>query len=63
VRSKIFRTAFGIRLGSTEANLKSAYPQLLQAARKFGKRTTRPYHVGHATFTVRSGRVVAIKLS
>jgi hypothetical protein len=63
VTSKRFRTAFAIRLGSTEADLQRAYPQLLKAAKKLGKKTTRPYRVKHATFTVRRGRVVAIKLS
>ena len=63
VTSKRFRTAFAIRLGSTEADLQRAYPQLLKAAKKLAKKTTRPYRVKHATFTVRHGRVVAIKLS
>ena len=63
VTSKRFRTAFAIRLGSTEADLQRAYPQLLKAAKKLAKKTTRPYRVKHATFTVRRGRVVAIKLS
>ncbi len=63
VTSKRFRTAFAIRLGSTEADLQRAYPQLLKAAKKVAKKTTRAYRVKHATFTVRRGRVVAIKLS
>jgi hypothetical protein len=63
VTSKRFKTALAIRLGSTEAALQRAYPQLITAAGKFGKKTTRPYRVKHATFTVRRGRVVAIKLS
>jgi hypothetical protein len=63
VTSKRFRTALAIRLGSTEFALQRAYPQLLKAAGKFGKKTTRQYRVKHATFTVRRGRVTAIKLS
>jgi hypothetical protein len=63
VTSKRFRTAFAIRLGSTEADLQGAYPELMKAAGRLGKKTTRLYHVKHATFTVRRGRVVAIKLS
>ena len=63
VTSKRFRTAFAIRLGSTEADLQGAYPQLLKAAGTFGTKTTHQYRVKHATFTVRRGRVVAIKLS
>jgi hypothetical protein len=63
VTSKRFRTALAIRLGSSEVALQRAYPQLLKAAKKLGKKTTRLYRVKHATFTVRRGRVVAIKLS
>jgi hypothetical protein len=63
VTSKRFRTAFAIRLGSTEADLQRAYPQLLKVAKKLAKKATRPYRVKHATFMVRRGRVVAIKLS
>jgi hypothetical protein len=63
VASKRFRTAFSIRLGSTEADLQRAYPQLLKVAKKLAKKTTRLYRVKHAAFIVRRGRVVAIKLS
>jgi hypothetical protein len=63
VSSKRFRTALAIRVGSSEADLQRAYPQLLKVARKLVKKTTRPYRVKHATFTVRRGRVTAIKLS
>jgi len=63
VTSKRFRTAFAIRLGSSDASLERAYPQLLAAVKKLGKETTRRYRLQHATFTVRRGRVVAIKLS
>jgi Carboxypeptidase regulatory-like domain len=63
VTSKRFRTAFAIRLGSSEFSLQRAYPQLLEAAKKLAKKATRPYRVRHVTFTVRRGRVVAIKLS
>lgn len=63
VTSKRFRTALAIRLGSTETDLQGAYPELVKAAGRFGKKTTRLYHVKHATFTVRRGRVTAIKLS
>ena len=63
VSSKRFRTALAIRLGSTELDLQRAYPQLLKTAGTFGKKTTRQYRVKHAMFTVRHGRVCAIKLS
>jgi DNA-binding beta-propeller fold protein YncE len=63
VNSKRFRTALAIQLGSTELDLQRAYPQLLKTAGTFGKKTTRQYRVKHATFTVRHGRVRAIKLS
>jgi hypothetical protein len=63
ITSKRFRTAFAIRLGSTESDLQGAYPELIKAAGKLSKKTTRLYRVKHATFTVRRGRVVAIKLS
>lgn len=63
VTSKRFQTAFAIRLGSSEFSLQRAYPQLLKTAKKLAKKATRPYRVRHVTFTVRRGRVVAIKLS
>jgi DNA-binding beta-propeller fold protein YncE len=63
VSSKRFRTALAIRLGSSEADLQRAYPKLLKVAKKLAKKTTRLYHVKHATFAVHRGRVTAIKLS
>ena len=61
VRSKAFRTAAGIKLRSTEADLRRAYP----AAKQSGKvrRGTKVLRFRRAFFSVRGGRVTAIRVA
>jgi hypothetical protein len=61
VRAKAFRTAAGVKLGSRELDLLAAYP----AARQSGKvrRGARVLRLKRAFFTVKGGRVVAIRLA
>jgi hypothetical protein len=60
VRSSRFRTALRIGLGSRELDLLRGYPGV---AIPPGKAKTRRYRIGHATFTVKSGKVTAIALA
>jgi hypothetical protein len=65
VRSRSFRTATGVRLGSTEVVLLRSYQEAARRATEAARRRMRPpssYRVGKATFTVRRDRVVAITL-
>jgi hypothetical protein len=65
VRSRGYRTATGVRLGSTEALLLRSYQEAARRATEAARRRMRPpstYRVGKATFTVRRDRVVGITL-
>jgi len=56
VRGRRFRTSEGIKLGSRLFALQSAYPLAAARASKKG------FRVARATFTIKRGRVVAIRL-
>jgi hypothetical protein len=61
VRSKRFRTAEGIKLGSSLAALNIAFPP---SPKRYAKKTSaNVVRVAHATFTVKHGRVVAITIA
>lgn len=60
VRGRAFRTATGVRLRSTELDLLRAYPAAKQSGRV--RRGARVLRFRRAFFTVRRGRVVAIRL-
>ena len=61
VRGQAFRTAAGIKLRSSELDLRRAYPAAKQSGRV--RRGARVLRFKRAFFTVRSGRVVAIRLA
>jgi sugar lactone lactonase YvrE len=61
VRSKRFRTAEGIKLGSTLSALQMAFPPSLKRSAK--KAAANVVRVAHATFTIKRGRVVAITIA
>ncbi len=61
VRTKAFRTAAGIKLRSTEIDLLRAYPRAKQSGKARGG--TKVLRFRRAYFSVRGGRVVAIRLA
>jgi hypothetical protein len=61
VRGRAFRTAAGIRLRSTEHDVLRAYPDTKRPRR--ARRGVRVLRYKRAFFTVRRGRVVAIRLA
>jgi sugar lactone lactonase YvrE len=61
VRSKRFRTAEGIKLGSSLSALHMAFPPSLKRTAK--KTPANVVRVAHATFTIKSGRVSAISIA
>jgi hypothetical protein len=64
VRSRAYRTILGVRLGTPSMDLIQAYPTRARTAmtRLLTSRKAVQHRVGKATFTVRRGRVVGIKL-
>ena len=61
VRSRRYRTATGVRIGSTEAAVQNAYAgNLLRKLRSVLRGKVHRYPVGRATFEVRRGRVARI---
>jgi hypothetical protein len=64
VRSRRFRTTHGVRLGVSSSTLVTAFPPRSgnMLNRLLAARTVMRYRVEKATFTVRRGRVVGIRL-
>jgi len=62
VRAKKFRTVHGVGLGSRDTDLFAALPATLRARLTQKRKAVMTYRAAKATFTVKSGRVVAITL-
>lgn len=62
VRSGGYRTALGVRRGSTLAALRSEYAASVLPAEAKARKSLGRYRIGKATFTIKKGRVASIVL-